>query len=161
MQQYESDAGALALASVESVPRNAHDDAAYGRARAVLAHIQLARRAWLGRLDGVPHAIADWFPEWTVDRVRFEARDLDRLWRSYFDHLEETVLDGTIDYTASSGVRYRSRVEDVLTHVFNHGTYHRGQIARLVHQLGGTRANTDYIALTRVVLDTPDERAAE
>ena len=40
-------------------------------------------------------------------------------------------------------------LDDILIHVFNHSTYHRGQVARLVTDAGGQRALTDYIAFFR------------
>jgi uncharacterized damage-inducible protein DinB len=46
-------------------------------------------------------------------------------------------------------VQYASTIHEVLTHVFNHSTYHRGQIARIVHEQGGQRASTDFIAFSR------------
>lgn len=38
-------------------------------------------------------------------------------------------LDATIEYTNSRGVRFTSRVEDVLMHVVIHGAHHRGKSA--------------------------------
>ena len=37
----------------------------------------------------------------------------------------------------------------MILHVHNHSTYHRGQLARLVAECGGTPAITDLISLTR------------
>ena len=41
--------------------------------------------------------------------------------------------------------RFRNRVEDILTQMFGHSWYHRGQIAVLVRAAGGTPAVTDLI----------------
>jgi uncharacterized damage-inducible protein DinB len=41
-------------------------------------------------------------------------------------------------------------VKDILTHVGLHGVYHRGQIALLARQGGGTAVATDYIIYTRL-----------
>lgn len=50
---------------------------------------------------------------------------------------------------STEGVKYESTVLDILTHVVNHSTYHRGQIASLIAATGTKPAVTDYIALTR------------
>jgi uncharacterized damage-inducible protein DinB len=92
----------------------------------------------------------EWFPRWNTDRLRFEARDLNRLWESYLHHLPVGALDTELKYSSSDGRAFTSLISDVIAHVFNHSTYHRGQIAMLVTECGGQRAITDFIAITRV-----------
>jgi uncharacterized damage-inducible protein DinB len=41
--------------------------------------------------------------------------------------------------------RFRNPVEEILTQLFGHSWYHRGQIAVLVRAAGGTPAITDLI----------------
>jgi uncharacterized damage-inducible protein DinB len=67
----------------------------------------------------------------------------------YVDELEEADLTREIDYTNTAGRAFRSRVDDILTHVALHGSYHRGQLAMLARQGGGEPASTDYIAFVR------------
>jgi uncharacterized damage-inducible protein DinB len=59
------------------------------------------------------------------------------------------TLAREIDYRNSTGTQFRNTVSDILTHVVLHGSYHRGQIARLTREAGGTPAVTDYIAFVR------------
>ena len=58
-------------------------------------------------------------------------------------------LDRDVTYTNSAGQEFTSRVEDILLHVVMHGSYHRGQVAMLIRDGGGTPAPTDYIAFVR------------
>lgn len=44
---------------------------------------------------------------------------------------------------------FRNSVVDLLTQVFTHGQYHRGQIAKMVGRAGGTPASTDFIVYAR------------
>ena len=59
------------------------------------------------------------------------------------------MLAREVDYRNSAGQAFRNRVDDVLAHVALHGSYHRGQLALLARQGGGTPALTDYIAFVR------------
>jgi uncharacterized damage-inducible protein DinB len=56
-------------------------------------------------------------------------------------------LDGPFDYTSTKGVASRKRLGDVLLHVFNHQTHHRGQATTLFSQLGVDVGPTDLLLL--------------
>ncbi|MCC6675876.1 MAG: DinB family protein [Phycisphaerales bacterium] len=148
--KYEIEATRRALASLDSVPDDGRTSGEFARARAVLAHMQIARRVWLSRLGGAePITVTDWFPLWEADRVRADAAQVDALWSAYLARLEDRDLDRVIEYKSSDGTPFVSTADDILTHAFNHSTYHRGQVARLVTEAGGERASTDYIFLAR------------
>jgi uncharacterized damage-inducible protein DinB len=148
---YETWANKAALDSLESVPPSARQALTYERALQVMSHNQLARRAWLNRIHDKPHGVADWFPTWTVAQITADAASLDRAWSDFLGTLKDADLDRTIEYTASDGTAYSSLLRDILTHVANHSTYHRGQVARLVSEAGGRRATTDFVAMTRKI----------
>lgn len=46
-------------------------------------------------------------------------------------------------------------VEDILTQLFGHSWYHRGQIALLVRACGGQPAETDFVFWTREPVSSP------
>jgi uncharacterized damage-inducible protein DinB len=58
--------------------------------------------------------------------------------------LTDAELDRSLAYTALDGRRFRNRAEDVLTQLFHHSAYHRGQIAMLVRAAGEERASTEF-----------------
>ena len=41
-------------------------------------------------------------------------------------------------YTGTKKEQFKQPVCDVLLHVFNHGTYHRGQLVTMLRQLGAS-----------------------
>lgn len=145
----ETAANDRALDSLLTVPAWYQTSEAYRRALGLMAHLVLAKRVWLLRLENQPWQVDDWFAPWSVEDSRAQGRVEDERWRTFLERLGPGDLDRTLGYTASDGVRYESRVLDILTHVFNHSTYHRGQVARIVHQCEGRRAGTDFVALTR------------
>lgn len=147
---YETWATNLAMGSIESVPPERRSHPQFARALRIASHIQVARHVWLERLHGRPAGAGiDFFPAWDAPRVRREGVELDGRWSGFLGRQREQDLDSEIHYTSSEGARYAGRVEDILTHVINHATYHRGQIASLVTECGGLRATTDFIGYTR------------
>ncbi len=55
-------------------------------------------------------------------------------------------------YKSMDGKPGASVTDDIITQVFNHSSYHRGQVAMLIAQAGGERPVTDYIFLARAGL---------
>lgn len=147
MQAYETWATSLTLDSIETVPDRARGGVQHTRALQVMAHVQIARSVWLARIEGRNEKPADWFPAWTVAETRTKAAELDRGWQKLL--ASNPDFSRAVRYTSSEGVGYESTLGEVLAHVFNHSTYHRGQVARLVNEAGGKRATTDMIAMTR------------
>ena len=69
---------------------------------------------------------------------------------------DQVTVPVTFDYTAPDGKRLRWTVEGLLTQVFTHAPYHRGQIVQLVAELGGKAVDTDYLYFdTPTPLDPP------
>jgi uncharacterized damage-inducible protein DinB len=66
------------------------------------------------------------------------------------DYILNTMpLDQTIHYAIADGSKYMNTVEQILFHVVNHSTYHRGQIASQLKLNGITPPVTDFVALSR------------
>jgi uncharacterized damage-inducible protein DinB len=110
----------------------------------LLAHIIAAEHLWRARLLGVDSPFPVW-PELSLEKCEEQARQLPALWRAYLADDASDLLDRAIAYTNSKGETYRSLVRDILTHVFLHSAYHRGQIAADVRQAGSVPAYTDFI----------------
>ena len=142
------------IRSLESVSEPGRSGPEFRRAIDILAHVAAARRIWLVRLGLAPGPPSEFFPE---GRSLAEvARDLEVVfdtWEMHLDHANDDHLASTFDYTASHGKRFRSRVEDILTQLHGHSTYHRGQVAMLVKAAGGEPAMTDFIFWSREPLD--------
>ena len=68
---------------------------------------------------------------------------LTREWNELLDSLSEDELERVVSYRNIKGMPFDMKVGDILMHVFNHGTYHRGQIARAVRLSGGEPLPTD------------------
>ena len=151
--EYERDCNAKSLQMLASVPAERRGAAEYQKAVDRMAHLLAARRRWLHRL-GRLREIPGLFPKGT-DPVELPAivADTEAAWVAYLQGLDDAELAREFEWDAADGKRYRWNVEGVLTQVFGHAWYHRGQIAQLVAGLGGKAVDTDYIfwcALTPV-----------
>ncbi|HEX7421832.1 MAG TPA: DinB family protein [Thermoanaerobaculia bacterium] len=111
----------------------------------LLGHLIGAEWLWITRIRNENAKMAVW-PELTVDQC---AAELDPLRDSWREILQTVDRESKVDYKNSKGERWSSSVDDILTHVVMHGTYHRGQIATVVRQGGETPAYTDYIHAAR------------
>jgi uncharacterized damage-inducible protein DinB len=110
----------------------------------LLAHIFSAERLWLERIRQQPQSLPVW-PEFALDRCEAQIDELAQLWREYLAQLSPAALSHKISYKNSKGESWSSTVQDILTHVVLHSSYHRGQIASLMRAGGQTPAYTDFI----------------
>ena len=65
------------------------------------------------------------------------------------DIIKDFELDTVISYIDPQGNPYKNSVRDILFHIINHGTYHRGQIAMDFRQAGLKPLETDYVIWKR------------
>lgn len=119
-----------------------------GRSIQLLAHILSAQKLWYERVLGQPQSLPVW-PECGLKECEALQMDLAGIWQPYFENLRESELERQVEYKNSKGEKFKSRVEDILTHVAMHGTYHRGQIAADMRASGDTPAYTDFIHAVR------------
>jgi uncharacterized damage-inducible protein DinB len=71
------------------------------------------------------------------------------VFRDLVSRLTPHLLEKPVTYRNSAGDQFTSTVEDILTHIALHGSYHRGQIAASARAGGDTHSPTDYIAFAR------------
>lgn len=72
-------------------------------------------------------------------------------WEKFIQQdLDDAALHSNLIYSNSKGEQFTQPVAEVLLHVFNHSTYHRGQLISMLHALGEKNIPaTDFIVFTR------------
>lgn len=117
----------------------------------LLAHAAEAERVWLRRIEGTQPAstTADFWPELDADGCRALVENAATSLEAFVAGLTEGGLRAAAVYRNSRGNAYRTPVADVLTHVFFHSHYHRGQTAAALRALGVDPPWTDFIAFVR------------
>jgi uncharacterized damage-inducible protein DinB len=114
------------------------------RSVGLLAHICAAEQLWLERIQGVPQSTPVW-PGVTLEQCGDLISGLARSWGDFLRDITDASLDGLVRYKNLKGEEFNSRVGDILTHVFTHSAYHRGQIAADMRAAGFAPAYTDFI----------------
>ena len=113
-----------------------------------LGHLAGTSAEWRARLTGTTSRLTVW-PELSLDECArefaLEATD----WKLYLGALTDDDLADPIEYRNSRGERWKNTVDEILTHVVLHASYHRGQVASAIRAAGGTPAYTDFIQAAR------------
>lgn len=105
--------------------------------RDTLAHILAAEWIWLERWNGVsPNALLDPADFPTVESVRKRLSEVENGCAEFIDGLTDESLGEAITYTNTKGEQWTYPLGQMLQHVVNHSTYHRGQVATMLRQLG-------------------------
>ena len=122
----------------------------FASVRDTLNHVYLAERIWYSRWNGVSPTA---FPEIDLpDLATLHERwlEMEGKVRAYLDEAGEAGLQRIIPYRLMSGKESASPLWQMVAHVVNHATYHRGQVTTLLRQLGATPPqSTDMITYFR------------
>ncbi len=103
-----------------------------------LNHIMCADLIWMRRLTGAGEhptnldaIIFDDFPSLSAARKQEDQRIM-----GYVESLSDTQIDETWDCRTLNGALQKQRRRDILAHLFNHQTHHRGQAHAILTVLG-------------------------
>jgi len=123
----------------------------FGSIRNTVVHTLSAECVWLSRWKGEnpPGMIApETFPD--VASVRSAWSDNEVKLRTFFDAAGEQGIQRVIAYKTFAGTESQSILWQMLQHVVNHASYHRGQVTNFLRQLGcAPPKGTDLIAFYR------------
>ena len=112
---------------------------------AAFAHILGAKRSWLDRILGVePDDTAAW-PELSLTESESQQAVLSTEWRAVLSGLKAEQLTAAVTYEGGGGRTFQTPLGEILTHVANHATYHRGEIMAAAGQAGVRVPSTDYV----------------
>jgi uncharacterized damage-inducible protein DinB len=140
--------GALEALTVEQFTKPLRSS--FSSVRDTLVHIWAVEWVWLERLEGRSPAgfpEAKDFPDLGTLRPRWE--EVERNWLGYLGRLSESELQEEMNYTTLSFGPSRNPRWQIMQHVVNHGSYHRGQVTTLLRQLGAKSVGTDLISFYR------------
>lgn len=115
----------------------------------LLSHIIGAQKIWLSRLAPDIQQPAGVWDMYEKEQLEAELlKDYNR-WKNYLENIKEEDLSKIFSYKNTKGDAYENRIGDVLFHVANHATHHRGQISLLLRQNDIVPPITDYIFYMR------------
>ena len=110
-----------------------------------LNHVHLMDMVWKSHLLGVPHGLTTRNPETTppLSGLRDAQREIDAWYIDYAATMTPAACDDVVHFTFIGGGDEALRREDILLHVVNHTTYHRGHITAMLNQMGVQPQATD------------------
>lgn len=155
--EYEKDSHRKVLASLMGVPAASRASAAFQKAADLVAHIVAARMLWLYRFGVAPRGPNDLFPRNVpFDALPSQLQEMESGWDAYLAALDDAEAEREFTYRSLEGEWFHNRVADILTQLFGHSWYHRGQVAALVRSLGCEPAATDYVFWSRRPAPPPE-----
>jgi uncharacterized damage-inducible protein DinB len=114
----------------------------------ILNHTINAHQIWIDRIEGRQDTVGVW-------DIRPVADLLEQNEHNFINSLkciEGRYLDSLIEYKSTSGQLYVNAMHDILFHVINHSSYHRGQLNTFLRASGRQPLITDFIIYKRVAI---------
>ena len=139
---------AVATVSVEEFKRDL--GSSHGGIRGTLTHMMGAEWIWLERFKGLsPTRLLDEgeFPDIVALRDRWTVIEEHR--QAWFSALPAKDLAATVRYQNTAGTPFEAPLWQLLQHVVNHASYHRGQVVTLLRLVGARPVSTDLVAWDR------------
>ena len=128
-----------------------------GSIRRTLNHVYLMDMVWKSHMLGLPHHLTTRNPEAAPPLVelREAQRGIDAWYIDYTAAMTPTACDDVVHFTFIGGGDGALRREDMLLHVVNHTTYHRGHITAMLNQIGVQPQATDLPVFLRDTRSSP------
>jgi uncharacterized damage-inducible protein DinB len=118
--------------------------------KATLSHIVVTEWVWLRRWRGEsPTAAPAWAEEPSLRELKSQLADIEAERASFLAGRTDADLEDVISYRGGDGQAFAHPLPDLIRHVVNHSTYHRGQLVTLLRQLGHTPPSTDFTRYLR------------
>lgn len=132
-----------AVATLEDAAFVAPRGSSFSSIRDTLAHTFFAERAWYSRWQGnspTQFPPFDQFPD--AASLRGAWRELEQQVRAFVESLTDEDLQRVLRYRLLSGAEASSSMSQMIQHVVNHASYHRGQVTTMLRQAGASPAKS-------------------
>ncbi|MGH9443542.1 MAG: DinB family protein [Thermoanaerobaculia bacterium] len=113
-----------------------------------LTHVFAADRVWLARIEGTPQERPEGYD---LPRLGREWGALYARWKSWATALTPPAVEEKLSYKDLKGNPWVSPIWQIVLHVVNHGTHHRGQVAGFLRSMGQVPPPLDLIAYYRTL----------
>ena len=116
-----------------------------------VVHMWQAEDIWWQRLKLVENitALSETFTG-SFDEATAGLAKQSQLWKEWVDNASDNQITHVFAFVRNKE-QYKMQVNDMLLHLFNHATFHRGQLVTLLRQAGETDKipSTDFSTYTR------------
>jgi Uncharacterized protein conserved in bacteria len=113
----------------------------------VIGHIVSVDEVWFSRIKEEPSASLANKQFSNIEEAGNYMNNLQSQIREYLLSVHD--MEKSVTYRNTAGQEFRNSIAEIVQHVVNHGTYHRGNISTILRHLGYSGIQTDYIAYLR------------
>ena len=85
----------------------------------------------------------------TLAELKSFAESIEQERQKFLGGLNEDVLHARLQFSDMAGTPYSEPLVQLMQHLVNHGTYHRGQVTTMLRQIGGEAASLDMLYFFR------------
>ena len=140
LMRYGAWADELIFAAVAALPdgeATRERPAVFGNIVHTLNHGYVIDRIWQAHLEGRPHGYTarNTKTHPPLDELWRLQREIDAWYVGYADRLTDAASDEVVRFTFVGGGEGAMTRAEILMHVVNHKTYHRGHVADLMMQV--------------------------
>jgi uncharacterized damage-inducible protein DinB len=148
LMRYKGWANDVMFAAVGKLPEaevTAPRKIIFGNLLRTLNHVHAMDEVWRAHLEGRPHGYTTRNPDACppLAELRGAQKAMDDWFVGYADALAEQKQDEVVSFRFIGGGAGAMTRRDILLHVANHGTYHRGNVASMMYQAGTPPPSTD------------------
>ena len=113
-------------------------------------HLMEVENVWWERLKLAEHTtLSGWFTG-NFDELSKKLLELSQQWHDWIQNANEVNITHVFAYQNSKKEHFKQPVYEMLLHLFNHQTFHRGQLVTMFRQLGLDKIPpTDFIVFSR------------
>jgi len=118
---------------------------------ATILHMLNAESVWWQRMKMQERIVApaENF-KGTMKELSSEILQQNRQWQEWVNTATAPILDHVFHYYNNKKELFKQPIYQMILHVFNHGTYHRGQLVNMLRQLGIEKIpQTDFVVWCR------------
>ena len=108
-----------------------------------LVHIFAADRVWMSRVEGIAPTAFVSSADYHLSVLQNDWPEVHHRWLHWVDGLTDEAAAATISYPDLRGNRWQQPPWQIVLHVVNHGTHHRGQVSGFLRAMGETPAPVD------------------
>ena len=110
-----------------------------------LNHSLLADKIWYGRCINQPFSVSGLGEELSSDRKQLEneIKNQSAKWSEFLQQTDADKLGNNIEYHTTQGREKSLQLANILSHIVNHGTHHRGQVSAALTQFGYSAPEID------------------
>lgn len=103
-----------------------------------LLHVYGGDYVWIERMRGVSLTRRPYDEQATLETLETAWPRVWERWREYVAGLTAETAEADVAYSTFKGAPFRTPAWQIILHVVNHGTHHRGQAAGFMRSLGKT-----------------------